>query len=76
MRNPQHFIAPQPRRVVAGLNSMLPESNHMTKHLRCCLCASLLILATLSSHADDWPQWLGPQRDGVWRETGIIEKFP
>ena len=26
--------------------------------------------------ADDWPQWLGPQRDSVWRETGIIEKFP
>ncbi len=28
------------------------------------------------SSADDWPQWGGPQRDGVWRETGIIEKFP
>jgi outer membrane protein assembly factor BamB len=28
------------------------------------------------SFADDWPQWLGPQRDGVWRETGIIERFP
>ncbi|MFL5244061.1 MAG: PQQ-binding-like beta-propeller repeat protein [Gemmataceae bacterium] len=26
--------------------------------------------------ADDWPQWLGPRRDGVWREKGIIEKFP
>jgi outer membrane protein assembly factor BamB len=26
--------------------------------------------------ADDWPQWLGPRRDGVWRETGILEKFP
>jgi outer membrane protein assembly factor BamB len=26
--------------------------------------------------ADDWPQWLGPQRDGVWRETGLVEKFP
>ena len=26
--------------------------------------------------ADDWPQWFGPQRDGVWRETGILEKFP
>jgi outer membrane protein assembly factor BamB len=26
--------------------------------------------------ADDWPQWLGPKRDGVWRETGILEKFP
>ena len=26
-------------------------------------------------HADDWPQWLGPQRDGVWRETGLVKKF-
>jgi outer membrane protein assembly factor BamB len=26
--------------------------------------------------ADDWPQWMGPQRDGVWREKGIIDKFP
>src|SRR5206468_3086108 len=22
------------------------------------------------------PQWLGPQRDSVWRESGILEKFP
>jgi outer membrane protein assembly factor BamB len=27
-------------------------------------------------HADDWPQWLGPNRDSVWRESGILEKFP
>jgi outer membrane protein assembly factor BamB len=26
--------------------------------------------------ADEWPQWRGPTRDGVWRETGIIDKFP
>lgn len=26
-------------------------------------------------YGDDWPQWRGPQRDGVWREKGIIEKF-
>ena len=26
--------------------------------------------------ADDWPQWLGPERDSVWRETGIVRKFP
>jgi len=25
---------------------------------------------------DDWPQWLGPQRDGVWRETGIVDRLP
>ena len=37
-----------------------------------CLFAFLAPLA----NAEDWPQWLGPQRDGVWRETGIIETFP
>ena len=30
----------------------------------------------LCATADDWPQWLGPKRDGVWRETGLLEKFP
>lgn len=29
-----------------------------------------------AARADDWPQWLGPQRDGVWREDGILDKFP
>lgn len=39
---------------------------------------SLLTLAMLAraTHADDWPQWRGPMRDGVWREDGILEKFP
>lgn len=23
----------------------------------------------------DWPQWRGPDRDGVWKETGIISTF-
>ncbi|RIK81884.1 MAG: pyrrolo-quinoline quinone [Planctomycetota bacterium] len=26
--------------------------------------------------ADDWPQWMGPHRDNVWREDGVIERFP
>ena len=25
---------------------------------------------------DDWPQWRGPHRDGVWRETGLVEELP
>lgn len=33
-------------------------------------------LVTRVAMADDWPQWLGPQRDSVWRERGILEKFP
>jgi len=35
-----------------------------------------VIAASAGLRADDWPQWRGPKRDGVWRETGIIEKFP
>ncbi len=31
---------------------------------------------TCPIRADDWPQWLGPKRDGVWRETGILKEFP
>jgi len=42
-------------------------------HLRLALA---LCLATTVARADDWPQWLGAQRDSVWRETGIVEKFP
>lgn len=31
--------------------------------------------AVVRAAALDWPQWLGPERDGVWRETGITQKF-
>ena len=40
-----------------------------------CLLISLL-LTPMTAYADDWPQWLGPRRDGVWRETGILGTFP
>ena len=34
-------------------------------------------LYSCSSHrsSQDWPDWRGSNRDGVWRETGIIRKF-
>lgn len=35
-----------------------------------------LVLLAAPVQADDWPQWLGPHRDGVWRETGILDTFP
>src|SRR5687767_8717574 len=34
-----------------------------------------LFLAT-ALPAEDWPQWRGPRRDGVWHETGLRESFP
>jgi outer membrane protein assembly factor BamB len=37
-----------------------------------------LLLAGLcfEGRADEWPQWRGPNRDGVWSETGLIQRFP
>jgi outer membrane protein assembly factor BamB len=40
------------------------------------LVVSALALVPAAARADDWPQWLGPQRDGVWRESGVLEKLP
>lgn len=40
---------------------------------RLCLVAAVI---SGTAHADDWPQWLGPNRNSVWKETGIVEKFP
>lgn len=46
--------------------------SHGTSILLCFLAAHTLT----GARADDWPQWMGPQRDGVWRESGIVERFP
>jgi outer membrane protein assembly factor BamB len=44
--------------------------------IRFLLAFLTLALFSTAAFADDWPQWFGPQRDGVWREKGIVEKFP
>ena len=36
----------------------------------------LFALSPLVGRADDWPQWMGPKRDSVYRETGIVKSIP
>jgi outer membrane protein assembly factor BamB len=33
-------------------------------------------LGALAAGAADWPQWRGPQRDGISRETGLLKDWP
>lgn len=34
------------------------------------------LMPASAGFADDWPGWMGPTRDGVYRETGIIDEVP
>jgi hypothetical protein len=40
---------------------------HLAARLATSLALPLFLAAAVA--ADDWPQWRGPNRDGVWRET-------
>ena len=35
-----------------------------------------LLLTPAPAAAEDWPEWRGAGRLGVWRESGIIDRFP
>lgn len=40
------------------------------------LLSALFACALVSpAPASDWPQWMGPNRDDVWPETGIVRDF-
>jgi outer membrane protein assembly factor BamB len=40
------------------------------------LLATLSLTSGVVVIADDWPQWRGPRRDGVSKETGLLKDWP
>lgn len=52
----------------------------MNGNLACCriigLCIIPLTLGGVVLGADQWPGWMGENRDGVYRESGIVESIP
>jgi len=37
---------------------------------------AVLFSFAANAFAADWPQWMGPERDNVWREEGIVAELP
>ncbi|HVK57495.1 MAG TPA: PQQ-binding-like beta-propeller repeat protein, partial [Candidatus Kapabacteria bacterium] len=46
----------------------------ITSSLVCCFSAAVLLAQ--GARADDWPQWRGPTRDGISKETGLLKEWP
>jgi outer membrane protein assembly factor BamB len=44
--------------------------------LRILSAITLLLFSSAFANADDWPQWLGPDRTSTWDAAGIVESFP
>jgi outer membrane protein assembly factor BamB len=44
--------------------------------VRTATATALLLLWAVAARAGDWPQWRGPDRDGVWHEAGVMRSFP
>jgi outer membrane protein assembly factor BamB len=38
--------------------------------------AVCVIVAAIHASAADWPQWRGPNRDGISQETGLLKQWP
>ena len=47
----------------------LPKFSRFAQFVLLCLCVS-------PAGAEDWPQWLGPDRDSIYREDGVLTEFP
>ena len=39
-------------------------------------CVAWPMLLASVAPADDWPQWMGPRRDAIWREAGLAGAIP
>lgn len=37
---------------------------------------TLIVAAAISVPAADWPQWRGPNRDGISQEQGLLQRWP
>jgi outer membrane protein assembly factor BamB len=48
----------------------------MTRLAPTALLVAAVALLLPAAAAADWPQWMGPNRDAVWPETGIVDELP
>ena len=48
----------------------------MLRKLSIPITCAVFSLVVQAACGDDWPQWRGPQQDGISRETGLLATWP
>ncbi len=54
----------------------IPKLMDAKRYLHGICCFFGIAVGAALAKAEDWPQWLGEQRDGVWRESGLLQTIP
>src|SRR5262249_29229974 len=69
--------------LVGGRNFAMLNRRQKTFRMKTFSClprASVVLIsaccAGISARANDWPQWRGPQRNGISQETGLLAEWP
>jgi len=47
-----------------------------TKDFRALIVLAAIVFCLSEARAQDWPQWRGPNRDGISKETGLLKQWP
>jgi len=74
-RMPKHRVRPEIRRVSFGI----PHWAFRVPRIVLALTIALVPAAGLPAQGPapaDWPQWRGPDRDGISRDTGLLTTWP
>ena len=67
-----------------GLSFLSQETSvrslRMMNTIRYCLLLARVLLSAIAlpriAIAEDWPQWMGPERNGVYAESGLVQSIP
>ena len=51
------------------------SDRHAPSRMTIAITCAVVGLAAIALDAEDWPQWRGVERDAVWRDTGLVERF-
>src|SRR5262249_49728791 len=62
-----------PHSVAVGIASFFTGAGIMTRWFSAQVLTLVLVAGALAA---DWPQWRGPERTGISKETGLLQEWP